>query len=73
MLMPSQLLDRPIDPLPLPDRASTSEPVTLDGPAIRLRPNLMELGRFYVVTLRGEPYLYRKVSESEIEVYGLAE
>jgi len=33
----------------------------------------MELGRFYFAELKGEPYLYRKISDHEIEVYGLAE
>jgi hypothetical protein len=34
---------------------------------------LMEMGRFYFAELEGQPYLYRKVSDHEVEVYGLAE
>ncbi len=41
--------------------------------SVNLRIEEMETGRFYFAELDGEPYLYRKISEHEIEVYGLAE
>ena len=31
------------------------------------------MGKFYFAELEGQPYLYRKVSDHEVEVYGLAE
>ena len=48
-------------------------PVEVVGDSIVFRPKSMTLGRFYVVELEGKPYLYRRVSETEVEVYGLAD
>lgn len=46
--------------------------VRAEGDSVSLNPEYMEVGRFYLVELKGEPYLYRKVSDHEVEVYGLA-
>ena len=43
------------------------------GDSIIFRPDLMKTGRFYMVEVDSKPYLYRKVGEGEVEVYGLAE
>ena len=47
--------------------------VKADEESVSLNIQKMELNRYYFAELRGEPYLYRKISEHEIEVYGLAE
>ena len=33
----------------------------------------MITGEYYLAVLRDEPYLYRKVSDTEVQVYGLAD
>ena len=43
------------------------------GDSIVFNPKSMTLGRFYVVELEEKPYLYRRVSETEVEIYGLAD
>jgi hypothetical protein len=48
-------------------------PVEVEADSIVFRPAAMGIGRFYLAELKGKPYLYRRVSETEIEVYGLAE
>ena len=47
--------------------------VRVEGNSVVFNPKYMKLGRFYLVELENKPYLYRKVSEHEVEVYGLAE
>jgi hypothetical protein len=49
------------------------EPVEVRGDAVNFDMRLMEMGRFYFAELEGQPYLYRKVSDHEVEIYGLAE
>ena len=53
--------------------AETQSPVEADGNSVVFTPNEMELNRFYFVELNGAPYLYRRVSAGEVEVYGLAD
>jgi len=48
-------------------------PVEVEENSIVFKPSAMVTGRFYLAELKGKPYLYRRVSETEIEVYGLAE
>ena len=48
-------------------------PVKVHQDSVSLDIEKMELNRYYLAELGGEPYLYRKISEHEIEVYGLAE
>ena len=48
-------------------------PVEVGEDSIVFKPSAMVTGRFYLAELKGKPYLYRRVSETEIEVYGLAE
>ena len=48
-------------------------PVRVQGNSVVFSPRHMKLGHFYLVELENEPYLYRKVSEHEVEVCGLAE
>ena len=47
--------------------------VEVVGDSIVFNPKSMTLGRFYVVELEGKPYIYRRTSETEVEVYGLAD
>lgn len=76
--MPITVLDRP-RAADLPPRRSDAwkpgpiAPVTVEEDAIRFRPAQMELGHYYVAEFKGLPYLYRRVSDSEVEIYGLAE
>ena len=53
--------------------AAEREPVEARGDSVNFDMNLMEMNRFYFAELDGQPYLYRKVSDHEVEVYGLAE
>ena len=55
------------------DVARAASAVRVEGDSIRLHPEAMLTGYFYTAVLNGEPYLYRKTSDSEIEVYGLDE
>ena len=48
-------------------------PVEAQGESVNFDVNLMEMHRFYFAELEGQPYLYRKVSDHEVEIYGLAE
>ncbi len=57
----------------LPKYAASREPVEVRGDSVNFDMKLMETGRFYFAELDGQPYLYRKVSDHEVEVYGLAE
>ena len=50
-----------------------SPPVEIDGDSIIFNPVSMTTGHYYLAVLHGEPYLYRKISETEVEVYGLAD
>ena len=47
--------------------------IKVQGNSVVFNPKYMKLGHFYFVELKNKPYLYRKVSEYEVEVYGLAE
>ena len=47
--------------------------VRVRGESVVFDPRYMSLDRFYLIELNNEPYLYRKVSEDEVEIYGLAE
>lgn len=47
-------------------------PVAVVGDSVVFSPRLMEVGQFYCAQLDGQPYLYVRTSEDEIEVYGLA-
>ncbi len=53
--------------------ADTQSPVEAAGGSVVFTPDEMELHRFYFVELDGEPYIYRRVSTGEVEVYGLAD
>ena len=70
--MPASTLEQPTTTLPTLGVTSV-DPVTVEGDSILLHPDRMELGRFYVVELKGSPYIYRRVSDTEVEVYGLLE
>ena len=58
-----------IDPLVMQESAS---PIQVQGDSILLNLKAMESNKFYLVTLNDEPYVYRKNSEGDVEVYGLA-
>ena len=51
----------------------TEQAVWVSRDSVNFNMEKMELGRFYFAELKGEPYLYRKISDHEVEVYGLAE
>lgn len=53
--------------------ADTQSPVEVAENSVVFTPYEMEIDRFYFVELDGEPYLYRRVSDGEVEVYGLAD
>ena len=57
------------------DLEETPESITVavDKGSVVLNPRNMKTGRFYCVELENLPYLYRKLNDREIEVYGLAE
>jgi len=55
------------------DAIARAQAVTVEGNSVRVNPNYMKLNQFYCVELNGSPYLYRKVSDHEVEIYGLAE
>ena len=46
--------------------------VVADQGVVRFKPSEMDLNRYYCVELDGEPIVYRRVSEREVEIYGLA-
>jgi len=50
-------------------KEETNYPVKVQKDSILLEPSRMEIGRFYFAEINGRLFLYRKVSESEIEVY----
>ena len=58
----------------LPPEVHRSEQLAVEvqGDSIVIDPSAMVHGEYYCVTLAGEPYIYRKNAEGEIEVYGLA-
>jgi len=47
--------------------------VEVRGESIHYDIKKMELNKFYFVELKGEVYLYRKISDHEVEIYGEAE
>lgn len=47
--------------------------ITVEGDSVTFDPKYMKLGQFYLVELKNKPYWYRKVSDHEVEFYGLAE
>lgn len=50
------------------------QPVRVVGKSVRFSPKDMELNKFYTAQLSDdEVYMYRRVSEGEVEVYGLAD
>ena len=56
-----------------PIRSLLVQPVEEKGDSIVFRPTAMVIGRFYLAVLKGAPYLYRRISETEVEVYGLSD
>ena len=51
----------------------TTDPVVVDGDSIKADPVRMGVGQYYLATVKGKPYLCRKNSAGEIELYGLAD
>ena len=54
------------------EETGAAEPVKVVGNAVVFNPKAMELNKFYLAELDGAPYIYRRVSAGEVEVYGLA-
>ena len=50
-----------------------TQPVQVEGNAVRFYPHMMILNRFYSIVFNNRPYAYRRTNEDEVEVYGLAE
>lgn len=77
-------LDAAVLPLPLgvcsereiikcyTDTVAREKAVRVENGSIIFDPKHMTLDRFYFVELKSNPYLYRKVSEHEVEIYGMA-
>ena len=57
---------------PIEETGAAAEPVEVVGNAVVFNPEAMELNKFYLAELNGAPYIYRRVSAGEVEVYGLA-
>jgi hypothetical protein len=57
----------------LPKYEAARSPVEVRGDSINYNVEKMEINRFYLAVLKGEPYLFRKVSDHEVEIYGMAE
>ena len=53
------------------DELAKRKAVIVEDGAVTFDPRYMRLGQFYLVELKNQPYLYHKVSEHEVEVYGL--
>ena len=53
--------------------AEPTQPVKVVGNSVVFNPRAMELNKFYLAELNGAPYIYRRVSAGEVEVYGLAD
>ena len=58
---------------PVAETAEPTQPVKVVGNSVVFSPKAMELNKFYLAELNGAPYIYRRVSAGEIEVYGLAD
>ena len=58
---------------PVSETTAATEPVKVVGNSVVFSPKSMELNKFYLVELNGAPYIYRRVSAGEVEVYGLAD
>jgi len=54
------------------EETAAAEPVKAVGNAVVFNPEAMELNKFYLAELNGAPYIYRRISAGEVEVYGLA-
>lgn len=63
----------PALPFPIKKTAEPTEPVKVVGNSVVFSPKSMELNKFYLAELNGAPYIYRRVSAGEVEVYGLAD
>ena len=57
---------------PIDESGAAAEPVKVVGDSVVFDPKAMELNKFYLAELNGAPYIYRRVSAGEVEVYGLA-
>ena len=53
--------------------STPSLPVQVRGNSIIVNSAAMVVGQVYCVELDGQPYIYRKTAENELEVYGLAD
>ena len=47
--------------------------VAVEGDSVILNPEYMKVGLYYCVQIDDVPYMYRKINDHEVEVYGLAE
>jgi hypothetical protein len=74
--MPTLVMN-PIARLPVESKPSclvddgAGEAVEVVDGSIVFRPSAMQLNRYYLAELNGQPYLYRKVADDKVEVYGL--
>lgn len=51
----------------------SNKAIVIEDNSILLDPKYMNLGQYYLAIIHEMPYLYRKVNNEEIEIYGLAE
>ena len=53
--------------------ADLMDPLVTEADSIVFHISRMNTVQFYTAVLKGKPYLYCKLSETEVEVYGLAD
>jgi len=47
--------------------------VSVEDSSIVLDPKQMNIGQYYLAVIDEAPYLYRRINDKEIEVYGMAQ
>ena len=63
----------PTSGIRLNPQSEVLSPVSVKDNSIVFNPHEMEMNKYYLAELNGSPYLYRRVSSGEVEVYGLAD
>lgn len=54
-------------------RASKGKPIKVNGKSLKINPNMLELGKFYLFKWKWDNYSVRKISKDKIEVYEVIE
>jgi len=74
MTRPKQLYNtaRHSQEYPYATRDILERAIIMKDGSVVLHPKFMEQGKFYLAVPDDKPYLYRKIDNGEIEVYGFA-